>query len=87
MFTFSIIYHLFFHRISGVVIKIRLVFVTLGPKPSESQVLQVVNSLLASNLTTKRTVKAVIPSDPVVKTGVTYSSEFFSLLYVLFLCV
>ncbi|XDV15452.1 hypothetical protein PO909_015546 [Leuciscus waleckii] len=60
--------------ISSVVIKIRLVFVTLGPKPSESNVLQVVNSLLASNLTTKTTKTRVVPSDPVTKTNVTYSS-------------
>ncbi|KAG1956337.1 hypothetical protein F2P79_008096 [Pimephales promelas] len=61
--------------ISDVIIRIRLEFVTLGPKPSESKVLRLINSLLASNLTTKQITKtAVIPNEPVVKTGVTYSS-------------
>ncbi|XP_051747154.1 uncharacterized protein LOC127510977 isoform X33 [Ctenopharyngodon idella] len=60
--------------ISKVVIKIRLVFVTLGPIPSESDVLRVVKSVLASNLTTKLTTRAtVIPSNPVIKADVTYS--------------
>ncbi|KAK9981308.1 hypothetical protein ABG768_000859, partial [Culter alburnus] len=60
--------------ISKVVIKIRLVFVTLGPIPSESDVLRVVKSVLASNLTTKLSTRAtVIPSDPVIKADVTYS--------------
>jgi len=92
MSTFSIIFHLYlfiyYFSISDVIIRIRLEFVTLGPKPSESKVLRLIHSLLASNLTTKQITKtAVIPNEPVVKTGVTYSSEFFSLLHVLFLCV
>ncbi|XP_067298589.1 uncharacterized protein [Pseudorasbora parva] len=60
--------------INTVLIKIRLVFVTLGPRPSESSVLEVVKSLLASNLTTKQITRAaVISRDPVTKTDVTYS--------------
>ncbi|XP_058629477.1 mucin-2 [Onychostoma macrolepis] len=54
------------------IIKIRLEFITLGPRPSEKSVLDVVKSMLASNLTTKQTVRTVSVSDPVTVDNVIY---------------
>ncbi|XP_058637365.1 uncharacterized protein wu:fc34e06 [Onychostoma macrolepis] len=54
------------------IIKIRLEFITLGPRPSEKSVLDVVKSMLASNLTTKQTARTVSVSDPVTVDNVIY---------------
>ncbi|XP_016417274.1 chitinase-like protein PB1E7.04c [Sinocyclocheilus rhinocerous] len=55
-----------------VIIKIRLEFITLGPRPSESNVLQVVKSMLASNLTTKLTTRVTSMSEPLSLQNVEY---------------
>ncbi|XP_042616063.1 uncharacterized protein LOC109068406 [Cyprinus carpio] len=52
------------------IIKIRLEFITLGPRPSESNVLQVVKSMLATNLTTKLTTRVTSVSEPVTLNNV-----------------
>ncbi|XP_016346600.1 serine-rich adhesin for platelets-like isoform X2 [Sinocyclocheilus anshuiensis] len=54
------------------IIKIRLEFITLGPRPSESNVLQVVKSMLASNLTTKLTTRVTSMSEPLSLENVEY---------------
>ncbi|XP_043100732.1 uncharacterized threonine-rich GPI-anchored glycoprotein PJ4664.02-like [Puntigrus tetrazona] len=54
------------------IIKIRLDFITLGPRPSKDNVLEVVKTVLATNLTTKLTVKTVSVSDPVTLENVDY---------------
>ncbi|XP_042571947.1 LOW QUALITY PROTEIN: uncharacterized threonine-rich GPI-anchored glycoprotein PJ4664.02-like [Cyprinus carpio] len=54
------------------IITIRLEFITLGPRPSENSVLEVVKSMLAANLTTKLTARTVSVSDPVILTNVNY---------------
>ncbi|KTG45435.1 hypothetical protein cypCar_00036368 [Cyprinus carpio] len=54
------------------IIKIRLEFITLGPRPSESNVLQVVKSMLATNLTTKLTTRVTSVSEPVTLNNVVY---------------
>ncbi|XP_051560286.1 uncharacterized protein LOC127444777 [Myxocyprinus asiaticus] len=54
------------------IIYIRLVFITLGPIPSESKVLELANSLLDSRLRTKRSVSTRTLSDPVSFVNVTF---------------
>ncbi|XP_051559533.1 uncharacterized protein LOC127444302 [Myxocyprinus asiaticus] len=54
------------------IIYIRLVFITLGPIPSESKVLELANSLLDSRLRTKRSVPTQTLSDPVSFVNVTF---------------
>ncbi|XP_051559531.1 uncharacterized protein LOC127444300 [Myxocyprinus asiaticus] len=54
------------------IIYIRLVFITLGPIPSESKVLELANSLLDSRLRTKRSVSSQTLSDPVSFVNVTF---------------
>ncbi|RXN38453.1 putative threonine-rich GPI-anchored glyco -like protein [Labeo rohita] len=44
--------------IGRVIIYIRLIFITLGPVPSEAKILQLANSLLAARLRTKREIRA-----------------------------
>ncbi|XP_056312653.1 uncharacterized protein LOC130226982 [Danio aesculapii] len=58
--------------IKSVIINIRLEFITLGPVPSESDVLQLVKSVLASNLTTTSRLATTV-KDPVILDNVIYS--------------
>ncbi|XP_051559532.1 uncharacterized protein LOC127444301 [Myxocyprinus asiaticus] len=58
--------------VGKVIIYIRLVFITLGPIPSESKVLELANSLLDSRLRTKRSVPTQTLSDPVSFVNVTF---------------
>ncbi|XP_026129210.1 uncharacterized protein LOC113109692 [Carassius auratus] len=58
--------------IKRAIIKIRLEFITLGTRPSESDVLQVVKSVVATNLTTKLTTRVTIMSEPVTLENVEY---------------
>ncbi|XP_050962020.1 LOW QUALITY PROTEIN: uncharacterized protein LOC127163049, partial [Labeo rohita] len=54
------------------IIKIRLEFITLGPRPSESNVIEVVKSIVATNLTTKLTTRVLNVDDPVTLENVNY---------------
>jgi len=54
-----------------VIIYIRLIFVTLGPIPSEGKIIKLANSLLDSRLRIKQDL-----STPVSFVNVTYTSEF-----------
>ncbi|XP_051559529.1 uncharacterized protein LOC127444298 [Myxocyprinus asiaticus] len=54
------------------IIYIRLIFITLGPIPSKSKVLEIANSMLEPHLRTKRDVTTQILSDPVSFLNVTY---------------
>ncbi len=74
------IIYLFLCRSRKAIIRIRLEFITLGPRPSENSVLEVVKSILASNLTTKLTARTVSVSEPVTLANVIYLGEFYSIL-------
>ncbi|XP_016342947.1 uncharacterized threonine-rich GPI-anchored glycoprotein PJ4664.02-like [Sinocyclocheilus anshuiensis] len=54
------------------IIRIRLEFITLGPRPSENSVLELVKSILAANVTTKLTARTVSVSEPVTLANVIY---------------
>ncbi|XP_073699231.1 uncharacterized protein [Garra rufa] len=54
------------------IIKIRLEFITLGPRPSESMVLDVVKSLVAANLTIALSTRELTVNDPVTLANVAY---------------
>ncbi|KAL1281983.1 hypothetical protein QQF64_000786 [Cirrhinus molitorella] len=54
------------------IIRIRLEFITLGPRPSESSVLDVVKSVVAANLTTALTTRELSVKDPVTLANVAY---------------
>ncbi|XP_016088975.1 chitinase-like protein PB1E7.04c [Sinocyclocheilus grahami] len=54
------------------IIRIRLEFITLGPRPSENSVLELVKSILAANVTTKLTARTVSVSEPVTLANVVY---------------
>ncbi|XP_059411004.1 mucin-5AC-like [Carassius carassius] len=54
------------------IIRIRLEFITLGPRPSENSVLEVVKSVVATNLTTTLTARTVSVSEPVTLANVNY---------------
>ncbi|XP_051983287.1 uncharacterized protein LOC127644241 [Xyrauchen texanus] len=58
--------------VGKVIIYIRLVFITLGPIPIQSKVLEIANSMLEPQLRTKRDVTTQIMSDPVSFLNVTY---------------
>ncbi len=77
-----IIYHLC--RRGRALIFIRLVFVTLGPLPNPDKVLEVANTLLKTRLTTKQDTTTQDLSDSVSFASVSYTSEFFSLVLLLF---
>lgn len=74
----------FLCRSRKAIITIRLEFITLGPRPSENSVLEVVKSMLAANLTTKLTARTVSVSDPVILTNVNYLGEFCSIFMLQF---
>ncbi|XP_026111894.1 uncharacterized protein LOC113089746, partial [Carassius auratus] len=54
------------------IIRIRLEFITLGPRPSENSVLDVVKSVVATNLTSTLSAKTVSVSEPVTLANVNY---------------
>lgn len=58
------------------IIYIRLIFITLGPIPSEVKIVELANSLLDSRFRIKRDLRAQSLNTPVSFVNVTYKSKF-----------